>query len=108
MLISNNKRYLSGGHVAILLGIGSMIPMAVNADTLKVIVQDQNENSIPKAKIQIGNQEQTTDDSGTVTFSDVPYNEFLIVTALGFSSKRLNITTGQNRSDSETRSDPNY
>ena len=69
--------------------------MTVSAEILKVVVQDQHGNTIPDAKIQIGNQTHTTDDSGTVTFSDVAHTEPLTVTAIGFSSKRLNITPGQ-------------
>ena len=41
MEISDNKRYF-WYVVAILFGIASVIPMAVSADTLKVVVQDQN------------------------------------------------------------------
>ncbi|MDD9975029.1 MAG: hypothetical protein OXU27_13530, partial [Candidatus Poribacteria bacterium] len=63
MSISENKRYL-WCVVAILLGIISAIPMTASAEALKVVVQDQNGNAIPEAKVQIGNQEQTTDDSG--------------------------------------------
>ena len=63
MEISDNKRYF-WYVVAILFGIASVIPMAVSADTLKVVVQDQNGNAISGAKVQIGNQEQTTDASG--------------------------------------------
>ena len=69
--------------------------MTANAETLKVVVQDQNGNTIPEAKVQIGNQEQITADSGAVTFSDVPGAQFLNVTAIGFSSKRMNLTAGQ-------------
>ena len=94
MLFSNNRRYF-WCVVAILLGFASVIPMTANAETLKVVVQDQNGNTIPEAKVQIGNQEQITDDSGAVTFSDVTGAQFLNVTAIGFSSKRMNLTAGQ-------------
>jgi len=69
--------------------------MPVSADGLKVVVQDQNGNAIPEAKVQIGNQEQATDESGAVTFSDVSGAQSLTVFALGFSSKRINIAAGQ-------------
>ena len=94
MSISDNKRYL-WCIVAILFGIASAIPMAVNAETLKVVVQDQNGNAIPEAKVQIGNREQITDESGAATFSDVAGAQSLHLTALGFSSRRINLTAGQ-------------
>ena len=94
MSISDNKRYF-WCVVAILFGIVSAIPMTASAEALKVVVQDQNENAIPEAKVQIGNQEQTTDDSGVAMFSDVTGSESLTIIAIGFSSKRINITAGQ-------------
>ena len=94
MSLSDNKQYF-WCLVAILFGIASVIPMAVSAETLKVVVQDQNGNAIPEAKVQIGNQEQTTDKSGTAMFSDVAGAQSLHITALGFSSRRINTTSGQ-------------
>ena len=94
MLISDNKRYY-WCIAAILLGFAFTIPMAANADEFKVAIQDQNGNALQGAKVQIGSQEQTTDDSGTVMFSDVTGADSLTVTAIGFSSKRINITAGQ-------------
>ena len=94
MPILDNKRYL-WCIVVILFSIVSVIPLTASADALKVAIQDQNGNAIPEAKIQIGNQEQTTDESGIVTFSDMTSEASLTVTALGFSSKRINITAGQ-------------
>ena len=69
--------------------------MSVSAETLKVVVQDQNRSAIPEAKVQIANQEQTTDGSGTAMFSDVTGAAPLMVTAIGFSSRRINLTDGQ-------------
>ena len=94
MSISDNKRYF-WCVVAILFGIVSAIPVTANAEALKVVVQDQNGNAIPEAKVKIGNQEQTTDDSGAAMFSDVTGSESLTIIAIGFSSKRINITAGQ-------------
>ncbi|MCY3549948.1 MAG: TonB-dependent receptor [Candidatus Poribacteria bacterium] len=94
MSISDNKRHL-WCVVAILLGIISAIPMTASAEALKVVVQDQNGNAIPEAKVQIGNQEQTTDDSGIAMFSDVTGSASLTIIAIGFSSKRINTTAGQ-------------
>ena len=94
MSISDNKRYF-WCVVVILFGIVSAIPMTASAEALKVVVQDQNRNAISEAKVQIGNQEQTTDDSGVATFSDVTGLESLTIIAIGFSSKRINITAGQ-------------
>ena len=94
MSILDNKRYF-WCVVAILLGIASVIPLTASAEALKVVVQDQNGNAIPEAKVQIGNQEQTTDDSGNAMFSDVTGAQSLTVIAIGFSSKRLNTTAGQ-------------
>jgi len=93
MSISDNKRYFCS-LVAILFGIVSVIPIT-SAETFEVLVQDQNGNAIPEAKIQIGDQEQTTDESGTAAFSDVTNAQSLTVTAIGFSSKRINITADQ-------------
>ena len=94
MPILYNKRYLWCA-VAILVYITSVIPLIVSAETLKVVIQDQNGNAIPTAKAQVGTQEQTTDESGTATFSDVTGAQPLIVTAIGFSSRRINLTNGQ-------------
>lgn len=94
MSISDNKRYF-WCVVAILLGFASAMPMIASAETLKVVVQDQNGNAIPEAKVQIGNTEQTTDESGNTMFSDVTGAQSLTVVAIGFSSKRLNTTVGQ-------------
>ena len=52
MSILDNKRYF-WCVVAILLGLASVMPMIATAETLKVIVQDQNGNAIPEAKVQI-------------------------------------------------------
>ncbi len=94
MLISDNKRYF-WSLVAILFGILSVIPTAVSAETLKVIVKDQNGRAVPEAKVQIGTQEQITDESGVATFSDVTGAQALTVMAIGFSSKRINIPADQ-------------
>ena len=94
MSISDNRRYF-WCVIAILLGFALLIPMTASAEALKVVVQDQNGNAIPEAKLQIGNQEQTTDASGTATFDDVSGAQSLTVLAIGFSSKRINIAAGQ-------------
>lgn len=94
MSISHNKRYF-WCVIAILFGIASVIPIVASAEALKVTVQDQNGNAIPKAKVQIGTEEQTTDESGNAMFSDVTGAQSLTVIAIGFSSKRLNTTAGQ-------------
>ena len=94
MLLSDNKRYF-WSLVAILFGILSVIPAAVSAETLKVIVEDQNGSAVSEAKVQIGTQEQTTDESGAATFSDVTGAQPLTVMAIGFSSKRINIPADQ-------------
>ena len=94
MSISDNRRYF-WCVVAVLFGLASVIPMTASAETLKVVVQDQNGNAIPEAKVQIGNQEQATDESGNTLFSDVTGAQSLTVVAVGFSSKRLNTTVGQ-------------
>ena len=94
MSISANKQYF-WCVVAILLGFAAVIPRTAGAETLKVVVQDQNGNAIPEAKVQIGSQEQTTDESGNAIFSDVTGVQSLTVVAIGFSSKRLNTTAGQ-------------
>ncbi len=94
MSISEDRRYF-WCVIAILLGVALFIPMPVSAEALKVVVQDQNGNAIPEAKLQIGNQEQTTDASGAAMFDDVSGAQSLTVLALGFSSKRINIAAGQ-------------
>ena len=94
MSISDNRHYF-WYVVAILFGIAALMPMTAPAETLKVIVEDQNGNAIPEAKVQIGGEERTTDESGNATFSDITGAQSLTVTAIGFSSKRLNTTAGQ-------------
>ena len=94
MSISDNKRCF-WCVIAIVLGIVSVIPMTVSAEALKVVVQDQNGDPVPEAKVQIGNQEQATDASGNAMFSDVTGAQALTVIAIGFSSQRLNTTAGQ-------------
>ena len=94
MSISGNGGYF-WCVMAILFGIASIIPMTASAEALKVVVQDQNGNAISEAKVQIGNQEATTDESGAVTFDDVSGAESLTVLAIGFSSKRMNIAARQ-------------
>ena len=94
MSISDNGRYF-WCVIAVVLGFALLIPMTASAEALKVVVQDQNGNAIPEARIQIGNQEQTTDESGAATFDDVSGAQSLTVLAIGFSSKRINIAVGQ-------------
>ena len=94
MSISDNKWYFWCIAV-ILFGTVSVIPTITNAETLKVVVQDQNGNPVSEAKVQVGNREQITDESGATTFSDVTGAQSLTVTAIGFSSKRINTTHGQ-------------
>ena len=94
MSISDSRRYF-WCVVAILFGIVLVMPMIASAEALKVVVQDQNGNAIPEAKLQIGSQEQTTDEAGAATFDDVSGAQSLTVLAIGFSSKRINIAAGQ-------------
>ena len=94
MLISENNRYF-WCVVAILFGIISIIPLAANADALKVVVQDQDGSAIPSAKVLIGSEEQTTDDKGEATFGDVAGAQAVQITALGFADRRVNVTAGQ-------------
>ncbi len=94
MSILDHRRYF-WCVITILLGFAFGLPMTASAETLKVVVQDQNGNAIPEAKLQIGNREQTTDASGSATFEDVSGAESLTVLAIGFSSKRINIAVGQ-------------
>ena len=94
MLISENKLHF-WCIFAILLGIASVMPLTASAEELKVVVQDQNGNAISAAKVLIGAEEQTTDDAGATTFSDITGAQAVTVTAIGFSSKRLNTTAGQ-------------
>ena len=91
MQFSDTKQYLWSLSI-ILFGLMSVLPIAANAETLKVVVQDQNGNAISEARVQIGDQEQATDDSGAAAFSDVASAESLLITAIGFSSKRISIT----------------
>ena len=94
MSISDNRRDF-WCVTAILLGFALLIPMTASAEALKVVVQDQNGNAIPEAKLQIGNQKQATDADGAATFDDVSGAQSLTVLAIGFASKRINIAAGQ-------------
>lgn len=81
--------------VILIMGIVSVIPLTVNADSLKVIVQDQNGDAIASAKVQIGGEEQTTDDNGTTDFSDVTGVQSVDISALGYAARRVNLSVGQ-------------
>ena len=90
MPISDNRRYFWCVMV-ILFGIALVIPIPVSAEALKVFVQNHNGDAIPGARIQIGNQERTTDESGAATFDDVSGEQSMTVSASGFSSKQIDI-----------------
>ena len=94
MLFSNN-RWHQCCFVILLIGIISLMPLTAYADSLKVVVQDQNGNPVPSANVVIGTEEKTTDDNGAAMFDDVSGVEPVQITALGFSSSRVNVTTGQ-------------
>jgi len=81
--------------VILLFGIISILPMNANADTLKVVVQDQDNDAIPSAKVVIGGEEQTTDDNGTVIFSDVTGAQTVQISAIGYAARRVNTSAGQ-------------
>ena len=93
MKISNYK-YLWYAVLLIVCCI-SVIPLTVNADSLKVVVKDQNEIAISSAKVIIGGEEQTTDDNGAATFSDVTGAQSVEISAIGYAARRMNIGTGQ-------------
>ncbi len=94
MLFSDKIRYF-WFVVLLLLGIVTAIPLTANADTLKVVVQDQDGDAIPSAKVMIGGEEQTTDDNGTVMFSDVTGAQSVQISAIGYAGRRINTNTGQ-------------
>ena len=99
MLLSD-KRWCFWGVVTMIVGIVSLIPLTANADAIavaaiKVVVQDENGNAIPSATVTIGAEEQTTDDDGAALFSYVERTRSVQVIAIGFVSKRLNISAGQ-------------
>lgn len=81
--------------VILIIGVVSVIPLTVDADSLKVIVQDQNGEAISSAKVQIGGEEQTTDDNGTADFSDVTGAQSVDISALGYAARRVNLSVGQ-------------
>ncbi len=81
--------------VILIIGVVSVIPLTVDADSLKVIVQDQNGEAISSAKVQIGGEEQTTDDNGTADFSDVTGVQSVDISALGYAARRVNLSVGQ-------------
>lgn len=93
MKISNYK-YLWYAVLLIVCCI-SVIPLTVNAASLKVVVKDQNEIAISSAKVIIGGEEQTTDDNGAATFSDVTGAQSVEISAIGYAARRMNIGTGQ-------------
>ncbi len=93
MLESDNK--LPWCIVALLAGLVIAFPLTANSAALKVVVQNQDGNAIPAAKVTVGSEEQTTDEAGTVTFGDVIGAQTALVTADGFSSERFNVGFGQ-------------
>ncbi len=94
MLISENKWH-QWYFVVFLIGIISLMPLTAYADSLKVVVQDQNGNPVPSANVVIGTEEKTTDDNGVAMFDDVSGTRHAQITAIGFSSRRMNVTAGQ-------------
>lgn len=93
MLFSEKINYY--WYVVLLFGIISILPMNANADTLKVEVQDQDGDAIPSAKVVIGGEEQTTDDNGTVMFSEVSGAQAVHISAIGYADRRVNTSAGQ-------------
>ncbi len=93
MLESDNK--LPWCIVALLAGLVIAFPLTANSAVLKVVVQNQDGNAIPAAKVTVGSEEQTTDETGTVTFGDVIGAQTALVMADGFSSERFNVGFGQ-------------
>ena len=93
----NNSNYRTIWYiVVIIIGCISITPLTVNADSLKVVVKDQNENAISSAKVLIGGEEQTTDDNGAATFSDVVTGvQSVEISAIGYAQRRVNISAGQ-------------
>ena len=81
--------------VILFIGTVSVIPLAVYANSLKVVVQDQNGEVISSAKVQIGVEEQTTDDNGIANFSDVTGAQSIDISALGYAARRVNLAAGQ-------------
>lgn len=94
MPISMNNRYQCF-FVVLLIGIISLVPLTAYANSLKVVVEDQNGNPVSSANVVIGTEEKTTDDNGTTMFDEVTGTQAVQITALGFSSSRVNITAGQ-------------
>ncbi len=90
----SNYRYLWYA-VLMIVGCISVIPLTASADSLKVVVKDQNENAISSAKVIIGGEEQTTDDNGAATFSDVTGAQSVEISAIGYAARRVNISAGQ-------------
>ncbi len=93
MKISNHR--FSWYVVLMIVGCISVIPLTANAESLKVVVKDQNENAISSAKVIIGGEEQTTDDNGAATFSDVTGAQSVEISAISYATRRVNISTGQ-------------
>lgn len=81
--------------VIVVFGIVAAIPLTASAEALKVVVEDQDGNAIPSAKILISGEEQITDNNGKADFSDVTGAQSVQITALGFTDKRVNISAGQ-------------
>ena len=107
MSISDNTRYF-WSPVAILFGILLVIPTAVSAETLKIIVQDQNGSAVPEAKVQIGTQEQTTDESGAAIFNDVASAQTLTVMGNRILKQTNQYPPQSNRDHSNTGSHSNH
>ncbi len=93
MKISNYRYFWYA--VLMIVGCISVIPLTANADSLKVVVKDQNENAISSAKVIIGGEEQTTDDNGAATFSEVTGAQSVEISAISYATRRVNISTGQ-------------
>ena len=64
------------------------IELTVVTDTLTIVVTEADETPIEGATVVIGEDSETTDSTGTVTFTDMPYDDYeATISATGFVTK---------------------
>ena len=64
------------------------IELAIVTDTLTIVVTEADETPIEGATVTIGEDSETTDSTGTVTFTDMPYDDYeATISATGFVTK---------------------
>ena len=64
------------------------IELSIVTDTLTIVVTEADETPIEGATVVIGEDSETTDSTGTATFTDMPYDDYAAtISATSFVTK---------------------